>query len=379
MVLIPPTVVRLLAFPALAAAICACASEGFPPGGPVDAAPPTLVESDPADRSVNAQPEQAIRLRFDEVIDPRLVTRLPELILVNPDSPEFDIELDEERIVLSPSKPMIAGVTYMVTLLPGVADRDGNATTESKTILFSVGGEAEITLSLIRVTIVQDTLPAVGARYRMENTETEYAYRMVADSQGQIEMEGVAFGPYVATAWMERVRPEGWQLTEEPGARDTFDLGPGNRSHEATYRISVRDTTPPVVVRAETSESRLVTIELSDAPAGEAAPPVDAIRLWAGPTFEEFGAEVQPDSIPLERQRVRRVPVTEVERTGPSTLRVASAVPLERNRWYRIEVVGVSNEEGLESLAEGGLAFRAEYEGPAHWPSEPVPWPGEGG
>ena len=44
---------------ALLLALFACASEGFPPGGPEDLAAPVLVETDPAHRAVNATPEQA--------------------------------------------------------------------------------------------------------------------------------------------------------------------------------------------------------------------------------------------------------------------------------------------------------------------------------
>ncbi|MDX1622391.1 MAG: Ig-like domain-containing protein [Gemmatimonadota bacterium] len=360
---------------ALGAGLGACASEGFPPGGPVDNAPPVLVESDPADRSVKAQPDQAIRLVFDEVLDPRQLRRIDDLILVNPDTPDFDISMDDERIVLAPTGAMIDGITYMVTVLPGLADRNGNATTEPRTILFSVGGETRITLSLVRARIVRDSVPAVGARYLLENTETEFAYRMVADSQGQVEMEAVAYGPYVATAWQELSRPEGWQITEEPGARDTFVLGPGRRAHDATYRISVRDTTPPLVEVVETIDSRRIRVEVDDRLVGEAAPPPSEIRLWVGPSTEEVGPEVRPDSIPLDRQRVRSVPVAEVERAGPSSLEVVAAVPLDRDRWHRVELVGVENVDRLAATPAGGLAFRPRYPGPAVWPSEPVPWP----
>lgn len=359
----------------LSAGALACASQGFPPGGPVDREPPALARSEPADRAVNAAPDQAIRLVFDEVLDDRQVSRLSQLVLVNPDTPDFDYELDEERIILSPRKPLLDATTYIVTILPGLADREGNATRRARTILFSVGGETPITLSLVRATILQrDTVPAVGARYRLENLETDFAYEMVADSSGRVELEGVAFGPYRATAWIERSRPPGWQETEEPGARDSFALSAGNRSHEATYRIAVRDTTPPVVSRATASDSRVVTIETSDRLEADIVPPAAAIRVWEGP---EVGA-TPVDSIPLERMRGRPIGVSAVERTGPSTLRVAVSEPLRKDRWYRIEVVGVPNVDGLESTAEGGLAFRPEYEGAPVVPSEPVEWPGRG-
>lgn len=351
-----------------------CASQGSPPGGPEDRSPPVLVESDPAERAVNATPDQGIRLTFDEVIDPRLLQNLPELIRVNPDSPEFDYELDEERVILSASEPMLDGVTYIVTILPGLADRDGNATTRQQRILFSVGGDEPITLSVVRARIVRDTVPAAGARYLLENTETEYSYLFVADSSGFVEAEGVEFGPYVATAWLEQAGPRGWQMTDEPGARDTFELSPGNRAHDGTYRIAVHDTTAPVIVSVDASGSTTLRVETDDRLEGEEPPPASAIRVWAGPELEDY-PDVSPDSIPLDRVRGRRIAVPAVERTGPSALRIALGEALEKDRFYRIELVGVENADGLEMEPGGGLTFVPEYEGPAIRPAAPIEWP----
>lgn len=351
----------------------ACASEGFPPGGPEDRTPPVLVESSPADRAVNATADQAIRLVFDEEIDDRLLDRLPQLVRVNPRPPEFDVVLDGNTIVLTPGEPMADATTYMVTILPGLADRDGNRTTTARSILFSVGGETPITLSLVRARVVRDTLPVVGAQYMLEGRDDGFVYQVPADSSGEVQIEGVAFGSYVATAWEERVRPEGWQMTEEAGARDSFDLGPGNRSHEATYRIAVRDTTPPLVNAVATPDSRVLTIQVDDPMGGEAAPAAGAVVIWEGP----LAGDVPADSIPLERMRGRRLAVSAVERPDRNSLRVALAEPVRENRWYRVELIGLTNEQGLVSAPEGGLAFRPDYEGPAIYGAEPLEWPEE--
>lgn len=359
---------------ALAAAGLACASEGSPPGGPEDRTPPTLVESDPADRAVDAQPNQGIRLVFDEPLDPRLLSRLPQLILVNPDTPGFDYELDEDRVNLSPSAPLLDGVTYMVSILPGLADRDGNATTIGRTVLFSVGGEETIPLSAIRATMLRDTLPAAGARYLLENTETEFSYLFVADSGGLIEIEGIEFGPYVATAWMEQARPDGWQMTAEPGARDSFVLGPENRAYQATYRLAVVDTTAPEIVTVAALGPTTLRVETDDRLAGDEAPPATAVRVWEGPETEDL-PDVSPDSIPLDRARGRWIAVSAIERAGPSALRVALAEAMEKDRFYRVELAGVENVDGIELEPGTGVTFVPDYEGPAIRPAEPIEWP----
>ena len=354
-------------------ALSACASEGFPPGGPVDEAPPVLIESDPADRSVNAAPDQAIRLRFDEPIGERAIGDLASRIIVNPDTPEFDIRLDGEEITLSPNAPMVDGVTYMVTILPGLQDRDGNATTTPRTILFSTGGERPITLSIVRATIVQDSLPAALARYHLEALGHELDYSMVADSQGRIEMEGVAYGTYEATAWIERVRPDGWQMTDEPGTRDTFEISAEERAQEVTYRIAVVDTTAPLIVTVETPESRSLAVTLDDDLAAD--PPVapGSVLLWeADPDVAD--AEIPLDSLAPAELRVRRIAISAVEPSGPRGVVVVPAEPLRKDRVYRIELL-VRNRSGLPATPEGGRTFRPDYEGPAVWPSERVPLP----
>ena len=355
----------------------ACASEGFPPGGPEDRLPPVLVESEPALRAVNASPDQAITLTFDEVIDDRQLGELRQLIRVNPDVPEFDLELEENIVTLIPLEPMMDDMSYTVTVLPGVRDREGNATTEPQSILFSVGGEVPITLSIVRATIVDEKgEPAAGALYRLDNTETEFGYTMTADSQGKIEAEAVAYGPYVATAWIERVRPEGWQMTEEPGARDTFELSLEKRAYEATYHLAVVDTTAPVVTAVTTPESRLIRVTIDDQLPEGVTLRLERVQLYeVDPGVE---SDTPLDSIPVDRQRFRRLGIAGVTVAGRTEIQVVPVVPLDRERIYRIELVGVENASGVAGTGEGGLPFRPEYEGPRVFESELLPWPARG-
>jgi hypothetical protein len=365
--------VRLSAPAIFALAAAACASEGFPPGGPEDLQAPVLVESDPADRSVNAKADQSIRLKFDEVIDDRQLRELARLIRVNPDEPEFEHILDDDTVILRAREPMLDGVTYAVTIMPGLRDRGGNGTTQARTVLFSVGGEEPITLSIVRATIVRDTTPVALALYRLENQAVDFGYTMVADSEGQVTMEGVAYGEYVATAWEERVRPAGWQETEEPGARDTFALGPANRSHDATYRVLVRDTTPPSVRRIETPHSGVVQLVFDDSLAGDGPPPASAVRLWeAAPGIS--GRDVPTDSLPLEEVRGRRLALVEVRRAAPLMLEIVPVVPLQTGKVYRVEISGLENRAGVATREGEGSTFRAEFEGPRRFRSEPIPW-----
>ncbi len=355
----------------------ACASEGFPPGGPEDKVPPVLIASDPAERAVNAEPNQPIVLEFDEIIDERLADQIGDFIHINPDVPEFEAELDDNKITLTSQEALLDGVTYSVTILPGLEDRDRNATVIPKTILFSVGGEKPITLSLVRVTIVKDTLPGAGAQYRLENRESGFGYTWEADSQGQVEIEAVEYGRYVATAWEEMVRPEGWQETEEPGARDTFELSIESRLHEKTYRIAVVDTTAPIVDRVRTPTSRRVVVVFDD-PLPELLPLIPSMVMLYEASPEVWDTDTDPDELPPDQLRARRLEIENVERTGTNEVRVTSAEPLRAGRLYRIEIVDVVNVSGLISTAEGGRAFQPSYDGAAEFRSDPLAMPDGG-
>jgi hypothetical protein len=330
-----------------------------------------LIASDPAERAVNAEPNQPIVLEFDEIIDEQLSDRIGDFIRINPDVPEFDAKLDDMKITLTSEGALLEGVTYSVTILPGLQDRDRNATVTPKTILFSVGGEEPITLSLVRVTIVKDSLPAPGAQYRLENMESEFGYTWEADSQGRVEIEAVEYGRYVATAWEEMVRPEGWQETEEPGARDTFDLSLASRLYERTYRIAVVDTTAPVVDRVRTPNSRRVRVTFDDL-LRELLPLITSMVTLYEASPEVWDTDTDPDELPVDQLRARQLEIENVERTGISEIRVTSAEPLRTDRLYRIEVIDVVNVSGLVSTAEGGRVFRPNYDGPAVFRSDPL-------
>jgi hypothetical protein len=212
------------------------------------------------------------------------------------------------------------------------------------------------------------------ASYRLDNQETDFGYTMVADSQGQVAMEGVAFGPYVATAWEERVRPEGWQESEEAGARDSFTLGPGNRSHEATYRIEVRDTTSPGIRRIQMPNSRIIRLTYDDSLASDELAPTVVARLWESAEGVS-GLDVPVDSLPLDDVRARRLAIAEVRRLGDDMIDVVPELPLERDRVYRVELAGVANRAGATTRDGEGRTFRAEFEGPRLFRATPVPWP----
>ena len=163
-------------------------------------------------------------------------------------------------------------------------------------------------------------------------------------------------------------------MTEEPGARDSFELSDESRAFEGTYRIAVVDTTAPLVTAVATPESRLLRVTVDDAlPEAVSLNPGRIAVYEAAPDIEP---DIALDSIPLDRQRFRRIAVVRAVRAGPNEIQISTAEPLERGRIHRVELIGVENTSGVAATPEGGRPFRPEYEGPAIHPSDPLPWPG---
>jgi hypothetical protein len=129
-----------------------------------------------------------------------------------------------------------------------------------------------------------------------------------------------------------------------------------------------------VITAITTPESRLIRVIIDDQLPEEAKLTPRRVQLYEGDP--EIETDVPLDSIPVDRQRFRRTGVTGVAVAGQTEIQIEPALPLNRARVYRVELVGVENAGGVPATEEGGLPFRPEYEGPRIFESEPLPWPG---
>ena len=118
-----------------------CASEGLPPGGPVDHTPPLLLSVTPDSGALRMGPKQPVIFRFDEVINER--TRagggLDQAVVVSPSEGPISVDWHRTYITIRPRKPWRPNLAYTVTLLAGVQDLSSNATRKSLQTVFSTG------------------------------------------------------------------------------------------------------------------------------------------------------------------------------------------------------------------------------------------------
>jgi hypothetical protein len=120
--------------------------------GNADTTPPVLTESTPADGAVDVPPDIAMRLTFDEPLDPASV--VPGALSLEPPVP-FTVAYDPVHlhVTISPEAPLLEGVEHTVTVV-GLTDRAGNAA--AATVRFTTREGTEVRVS-------DRDLPGVGS------------------------------------------------------------------------------------------------------------------------------------------------------------------------------------------------------------------------
>jgi hypothetical protein len=121
-------------------ALASCAQPSPPPGGPPDPEPPVLVRVSPDSGSVNARPDEVL-FRFDEVVAerPSGAPSLDQLVLVSPRAGTPEVRWRRSGIAVRPRGGWRENTTYVVELLPGIADLRGNRRDSSTVTVFSTG------------------------------------------------------------------------------------------------------------------------------------------------------------------------------------------------------------------------------------------------
>jgi hypothetical protein len=118
-----------------------CASQGMPPGGPVDKTPPVLVSVTPDSGALRVGLRQVVTFRFDEVVNER--TRaggaLDLAVVVSPSEGPVSVDWHRTAITIRNRKGWRRDIAYTVTILSGLQDLSGNATKKALQTVFSTG------------------------------------------------------------------------------------------------------------------------------------------------------------------------------------------------------------------------------------------------
>jgi len=233
-------------------ALGACASPGLPPGAPPDSTAPRLLKVTPDSGTVNAR-VGGVQFLFSEVVNerPAGATDLASLFLISPYDGEPRVSWRRTRIEVVPRRGIRANTTYVVRLLPGIADLRGNDDSVGRTIVFSTG--ANIAAGVMRGTVFDwvGQRPSPRAFVSATSLSDSTAYVAVTDSLGSFTIRAVPPGRYMLRALVDENR----NRAIDP--REPFDTATVALSDSASRELLaiVRDTLGPGLATVALADS----------------------------------------------------------------------------------------------------------------------------
>ncbi len=185
--------------------VAACASPGAPPGGPPDRTAPVIVKVTP-DSGATGVKAKGVTVQFNEVVSerPRGGADLSAIVVLSPSDGPARIDWHRDAITVRPRKALHANTAYALTVMPGLSDLTGNATTRGRTFVFSTG--AVIPRGRIQGAVFDwlTVRPASGALIDARiGTDTTFRWIARADSMGRYTLPFLPPGAYVLRAHLD--------------------------------------------------------------------------------------------------------------------------------------------------------------------------------
>ena len=189
----------------LALVCIACASQGFPPGGPPHKDPPKLLSVVPESGSINVHPK-SVAFHFDEVINEVAGGSggLEALFLVSPREGKTRVSWHRNELDVRGQHGFRANTAYTITLLPGLADLRGNVTKKPITVVFATGGGIpDGRISGIVFDWIANRPAANAAIEALGRPDTTLVYVAQSDSSGHFAIPFMTAGTYTVRGYID--------------------------------------------------------------------------------------------------------------------------------------------------------------------------------
>lgn len=187
-----------------AASATSCASPGAPPGGPLDRVAPVVVKVTPDSGALNVK-DRGVTVRFNEVISERSRGGdLSTVVVLSPSDGGARVQWRRDAITVRPRKGFRANTAYSLTIMPGLADLSGNATTKARTHIFSTG--AALPGGVVRGAVFDwTTLKPAGSALIDARSGGDTTFRWIArtDSTGRYTIPLLPAGSYTIRAMLD--------------------------------------------------------------------------------------------------------------------------------------------------------------------------------
>ncbi len=321
-------------------AIAACASPGIPPGGPLDKTAPVLLGVVPDSNRVGVSP-QAVIFHFDEVVSerPPAATSLDQLFLISPRDGGLSVDWKRKDLTVRPAKGWRANTTYVVTMLPGIADIRGNVRNTGARTVFSTGPSLATRAISGKIWNWLAGTPAPQAYVEAIQLPDSIRYVGIADSAGGFRIGYLPRGKFLVRAVVDENRNRGVDPRE---AWDSVSIQLSDSSTVALFTIA-HDSIAPILANLSLDDS--VTLRLSfGSPLDPTLLPGPAdISVQAGDSIRVAITKVilpPPDTASAASRPPRPAP--------PSTILVRLASPLHPDTDYR---VAISRVTGLSRVS----------------------------
>jgi len=266
--------------------IYSCASIGTPEGGPKDETPPTLLDSNPKNRSLNVS-TQKLEFIFDEEIQVKDLNR--QLLITPYTNNTYKSSVSKEKVTLEFEKPLEPNTTYFINFRGAVSDLTEGNKPENLSLTFSTGTYLDSGQVSGNVRDLFSNAPEKGINvtlYPAHDTTTirkhKPYYLTQTDEKGHFQLQNVRLGEYRIYAHQDKNNNLLYDNENEKIAyqKDFVTITPQTDSVLLTT-LKV-DTRRPAVERSEkfTDEYRLtfnegltnISVATLDAPAAAPAP-----------------------------------------------------------------------------------------------------------
>jgi hypothetical protein len=258
--------------------IAGCASQIGPSGGEVDKVPPEIINTYPADRTINFS-DNYLAVEFSEYVDKRSVQ---EAIFISPSIDgkiEYDWSGTELEIEFEDS--LRKNITYSITIGTDVIDLNNrNNMASSFSFTFATGPEIDngqvqgkvydkaALGTLIFAYVISDTIP---------NPSTQKPdYLSQVGTMGDYWLQGMANGLYRIFAINDNFRDFLYNPTDDMYGTAFKDVQLSDEDSLITgidFLLSIEDTTAPAISEVTNTDRSHILVEFTEA--------IDSARLSA--------------------------------------------------------------------------------------------------
>ena len=335
----------------------------MPPGGPVDAEAPQVVDIAPDSGKVGTTP-RAVIFRFNEVVSerPSGAPSLSALFLISPRDGEPRIDWSRDEISVRPRRGWRSNTAYTITLLPGLSDLRGNTRNTGVVTMFATG--SSIPAARIRGTLYNwsegRAIARGGVVQAWPRGDTALMYITTTDSAGAYDLTSLPPGEYVVRGLSDDNNNRGLDRREP---WDTVAVTLADTARVNLYGF-IHDSLGTRLQSATLVDSVTLTLNF-DTPIDVAQPITPAeVRVRAPDSTDIAVVSVTPpppDTTAAVRALGRPIP--------PRSITLKLAQPVRPKTNYRVRVARIVSLAGITRTGDVLLST------PATLPARPAPPP----